>query len=383
MNFPDILHIVPSISQKSDGVANFATELSNALINRDKMLKLELITLDWAPMKDAPNYARFFLLGFGARAIGRSPSMFKWLKNRLKEGGLTVVHNHGLWMMPNYYFGVGSSMSNVKSIASPHGTLSRWSLSRSRITKKIFWHLFQKSALKKTDCFHATSKEEYYDIRRMGFSQPVCIIPCGINFLPLVKKLPNRRKNLLFLARIHPKKGVENLLKAWSKLQDKFNDWDLNIVGPNEGGYSNSMKNLSKKLINKRVFFHGALEGDKKNQVYHDASIYVLPTFSENFGITVAEALSFGTPVLITDQTPWKNIEKVGAGLCIEVGLDPLVKGLDELMSRSQDELDKMGERGYFWVTQEFNWDKVSLCFSDTYKWLAGNGPRPPFVIID
>lgn len=379
----NILQIVPSISVESDGVANFSLNLANSLLDARCDLNLDMVTLDWTPMTKEVPYAQHFSLGLGPRSLGRSPAMLTWLKNKVKSSEKILVHNHGLWMMPNIYAGAILPSGGVTLMVSPHGTLSKWSLARNGLQKKIFWRLFQEPSLRKASCFHATCEDEYLDIRRLGFSQPISIIPCGVNIPPFIGKPKTQRKRLLFLARMHPKKGVDVLLKAWSRLQHSFPDWDLHIAGSDSDGYSEEMKSLSISLSNERVFFRGSLHGERKSQAYREATLYVLPTHNENFGITVAEALSMGTAAVVTKEAPWQGLEAVNAGRWIDLGVSPLVSCLENLMSLPQADLNDMGLRGYNWVSQEFAWSTIGSRFQQTYDWLAGEQARPPWVIFD
>ena len=378
-----LLQIVPSISEESDGVANFSLNLADSLLCARTDLILEMVTLNWTPMTIDVPYAKVFSLGLGPKSLGRSPSMLEWLNNRVKSVDRVLVHNHGLWMMPNIYAGTIANSSKVTLMVSPHGTLSEWSLARNATPKKIFWKFFQNPALKRADCFHATCEEEYLDIRRQGFTQPISVIPCGVNIPSFVKKSDNRPKTLLFLARLHPKKGVDILLKAWSQLHSLFPDWDLHIAGSSSSDYSDEMKALSSNLLNERVYFRGELHGEEKKQAYSEATLYVLPTHNENFGITVAEALSMGTAVVVTKETPWQGLQDANAGRWIDLGVSPLVNCLENLMSLSQSDLDKMGLRGYHWVSQEFAWPIIASRFQQTYDWLVEGDVCPPWVIFD
>jgi len=379
----NILQIVPSISEESDGVANFSLNLADSLLEARCDLNLDLATLDWNPMTKEVRYAKYFPLGLGPRSLGRSPDMLYWLKNRVKNSKRILVHSHGLWMMPNVYAGTIFNSDRVTLMVSPHGTLSEWSLARNAFQKKLFWKFIQEPALLKASCFHATCEAEYLDIRRMGFTQPVCIIPCGVNIPPFIEKPKSNRKRLLYLARMHPKKGVDILLKAWCKLQHSFLDWDLHIVGSDSDGYSQEMKALSNSLSNSRVFFRGTLHGDEKAQAYREATLYVLPTHNENFGITVAEALSMGTAAVVTKETPWQAMEDANAGRWIDLGVSPLVNCLENLMSLPQSDLNTMGLQGYNWVSKEFAWPIIASRFQQTYDWLAGQDKCPQWVVFD
>ena len=122
--------------------------------------------------------------------------------------------------------------------------------------------------------------------------------------MPTAAKPQDRRRQLFFLGRIHPIKGINNLLRAWQVVEHRFPDWDLLIVGPDNAGYMDEMQALAAHLRLERVAFGGPLYGEEKLRAYQAASLFVLPTHSENFGMTVAEALAAGTPAIVTQGAP-------------------------------------------------------------------------------
>jgi glycosyltransferase involved in cell wall biosynthesis len=248
--------------------------------------------------------------------------------------------------------------------------------------KKIFWNIYQKSAISDAACFHATSENEYEDIRRLGFKQPISIIPCGVNVDSVVQTKIDKRKRLFFLGRIHPVKGVDILLKAWSCVQNRFPDWDLYLAGPDNDGYLAEMQLLSKKLNLQRIYFCGPMYGEEKLEGYRNASIYVLPTHSENFGITVAEALAAGVPAIVSKGAPWHEIVAKDAGWWVDVGVEPLVACLLQALSTSEQRLQEMGKAGHDWMLRDFSWKSVSEKFLDTYRWVICGGVPPHHVIL-
>lgn len=377
----NLIHVVPAISEEADGVANVVRnlcELEDATNER-----VRLAALEWSQTLFNPNYLTSFPLGFGPRNLGISPKMRRWLEAEVTSGKVDLIHNHGLWMMPNVYAGKACLNSSCRLMVSPHGAMSSSALSISRIKKSIFWKLLQNPALQSTACFHATAEHEYMDIRKLGFKQPVCIIPCGVNMQPLVQNQNDSRKKLLFLGRIHSIKGIDMLMYAWEVVEKKFPDWDLCIAGPDNNGYLNEMQELAKKLRLRRVSFLGPLFGDDKLQAYRDANLYVLPTHSENFGITVAEALAAGTPSIVTYGAPWSGLSENGAGWWIEIGVEPLIKCLEEALCLSPNNLREMGKAGHTWMENDFSWKKIKAKFSSTYRWLIDGGEPPSWVRLD
>ncbi len=377
----NICQVVPSISLHADGVAAFVKNLCDS-ISADEF-KLDIVTLDWSPIDSPPDNLKTFSLGNGPRKLGRSPSMLKWLSSKIKHKEFSIIHSHGNWMMPNIYPSRVCKDSTCKLIVSPHGSLSQWAIRHNKFIKKIFWVICQKRALDRADCFHATSDSEIKDIRRLGFKQPISLIKIGVKVEPLKEKKIMGRRQLLFLSRVHPVKGVDNLLNAWKFLEEKFPEWDLHIVGPGSNDYIEAMKLMAIELKLNRVYFSGLLVGDEKLQAYRNASLYVLPTHSENFGITVAEALAAGTPVVVTRGAPWSELPLQGAGWWIEIGIDSLVDCLDEALSLSSEELNKMGELGHDWMRRDFSWESIGEKFKDTYRWLSSGGLPPPWVNLD
>jgi len=376
-----VVNVVPTMSQQADGVAVFVGKISNGMKEADTCVRVA--TLDWVPHSKYPENFKIFPLSWGPRRLGRSQQMLDWLKYEVKFDKVDVIHNHGLWMMPNIYSGLACKKSRTKLMISPHGALSSWALNRSYIKKWIFYKSLQQSTLKIATCFHATSEAEYLDIRKMGFSQPICIIPCGVDVSPLDSRTITKRRVLLFLARIHPVKGLNNLLFAWQSVEREFPDWDLHIAGPDNEGYLTEIKLLVNTLGLKRVVFRGPLYGDLKLKAYQDASLYVLPTHTENFGITVAESLAAGTPVIVTKGAPWSKLQVHNAGWWIDIGITPLIDCLKKTMMLSNYDLKAMGINGRKWMEADYSWSIISDQFKSVYNWLDTGVEKPPTVILD
>jgi glycosyltransferase involved in cell wall biosynthesis len=287
-------------------------------------------------------------------------------------------------MMPNVYPGWVAKKTKVPLIVSPHGTLSEWAMQNGSPVKQLFWSLIQRSALKATTCFHATAESEYCDIRRMGFKQPVAIIPNGIDIPTALPKQPYRKyRTLLFLGRIHPIKGLDMLLPAWAAVQQRFPDWQLKIVGPDNDGYLQEMKKLAIELNLERIEFTGALFDQEKWEAYQNAELFVLPTYSENFGISVAEALAVGIPAIVTKGAPWQNLEAHHAGWWIDTNIDALTSSLECALKLSNDQLEAMGKQGKKWMEDEFSWQQIAHMMNKTYEWVIEGGTPPEWIKFD
>jgi glycosyltransferase involved in cell wall biosynthesis len=292
-----------------------------------------------------------------------------------------LIHNNSLWMMPNIYPGQVAKRYNIPYVVTPRGTLSAWAMKSGTSVKRIIWPLLQRPALAATTCFHATAMSEYEDIRRMGFHQPVAIIPNGIDILDLHPSIEKNDRTLLFLGRIHPVKGLDMLLPAWQAVQERFAEWKLRIVGPDNGGYLARMKETAADLALERIEFTGPLFGPEKWQAYRDADLFVLPTYSENFGMAVAEALAAGTPAIVSKGAPWSDLNTRQAGWWIDIGVDPLVACLEQALAESSGDLSARGLRGREWMKAEYSWQHIGRKMAATYEWILNGGSKPEWII--
>ena len=346
---------------------------------------LTLVALDWSTLPSTPPFLKVFPLGIGPRRLGRSPVMARWLMSETAAGRVDVIHNHGMWQMNAVYPGWAAKGHKAKLVVSPRGAFSTWAMSYGSPFKRIFWLLIQRPALAQASCFHATAEAEYQDIRRLGFDQPVAIIPNGIDVPPLAQREPRNFRTLLFLGRIHPVKGIDVLLNAWAAVMDRFPTLRLLVVGTDkgygdQGDYLEQMKALAAKLRLTRMEFEEPLYGEAKLAAYREADLFVLPSRSENFGITVAEALAAGTPAIVTKGAPWQGLQTYRAGWWIDSGVDALVASLEEAMASSPGELAQRGTNGREWMMREFSWPNLAKKMDQTYRWLIEGGEHPSWV---
>ena len=373
---------MPAIARESSGPTYAVTRLCEAVIAAGE--EVVLATCDYDPLPAPPPFARRFPPGFGPRRLTRTPALARWLRAQVRGGRASIVHSHGLWRMSTVYAARAVRRGGARLVVSPHGTLSPWALRHGRrLAKRLFWAALQRRALERAACFRATSDQEYEDIRRLGFRQPVAVIPNGVDLPPLRPAACAPSRTLLFLGRLHPVKGVDMLIDAWRTVQDAFPDWKLVIVGDDTDyqGTSGYMAELRRRAAGQdaaRVSFAGELTGTAKWDAYRDAAVYVLPSRSENFGVTVAEALAAGTPVIASDRTPWRRLPARGAGWCVATGAAPLAACLREALAADDETLERMGLRGRRWMETEFAWAGIGQRMAATYRWLRGESGAPP-----
>lgn len=377
------IHIVPTINREASGPSYSVTSLCQTLVNAGHSTKLAV--LEPLPSWGDYDFVKTFSYGLGPRRLGVSPKMKRWLRTEALSGAIEIFHNHSLWMMPNIYPGKAVNNTKCRLIISPRGTLSEYALNRSRWLKKVVWAFGQGDTLKKAACLHATAETELCQIRQKGLNMPVAIIPNGIDIPEEQKETrpANNPKRLLFLGRIHPIKGIDMLIKAWADVEKQNPEWELHIFGPDSDGYLARMQALTRELNVKRVFFPGPIYGDEKDRIYFSADLFVLPTHSENFGMTVAEALAHGVPAIVTKGAPWSGLEKNNCGWWIDIGKEPLSEALRDAMSKTDNELSAIGGQGRAWMRRDFSWERIGEMMHKTYLWLLGGGTSPDWVRLD
>jgi glycosyltransferase involved in cell wall biosynthesis len=254
----------------------------------------------------------------------------------------------------------------------------------SRKKKMLIWRLLQGPAVRCAACFHATSSQEYEDIRAYGLTQPVAIIPNGIDLPQTYSKMVTGAADrvVLSLGRIHPKKGLDRLLRAWAKVEAAHPGWRLRIAGPAELGHDAKLKALAVNLRLSRVSIEPAIYHTEKYNAFREAEFFVLPTLNENFAMTVAESLAAGTPVISTKGAPWAGLELERCGWWIDHGIEPLAAALSGAMAMPRAELRSMGIRGRAWVARDFGWDAIAGKVAAVYSWLSGKTDRPLWVSL-
>jgi len=374
------IQIVPCIDDEASGPAYTVVRFCEELLACGESVRLVTLGCSFLPRK-IPFLETYPMRPVMSR-LGFSPQMRDRLASAAEHSD--IMHNNSLWMMPNVYAGWAVRGRPCRLVISPHGTLSRWALNQSAWKKRVFWALMQGSAVRRASCFHATAEREYEDIRTAGLRrQPVCVIPNGIDTPEMKPKSITENRVLLFLGRIHPVKGVDSLLRAWAAVGHRFPEWELRIAGPDSNGHLPRMKALAQELRLKRVVFCGPLYGGTKLAAYREAELFVLPTHTENFGVTVAESLAAGTPAIVSKGAPWSGLETHQAGWWIDIGIDALAACLEEAMSKSRSELMSMGQSGREWMMRDYSWERMGQMMHLTYKWLLYGGETPAWVRLD
>jgi glycosyltransferase involved in cell wall biosynthesis len=310
-------------------------------------------------------------------AIRFSPELLKRLN--VEMASADVCHNHGCWLFPNWAAAWASKKNRKPLVISPIGHLDQWSLRYHRWRKVAVRLLIEQRNLKYASAFIAKSQSEADQLKRLGFEQTIRVIPNGLDAAEW-KRLPSQeiflaqfpelrdKKLALFLSRIHQKKGIFPLLNAWKVICAKFPDWHLVIAGA-ETPYAQELKHwLENQPFKNRVSFVGELEGKMKKSAFSASTLFVLPSFSENFGQAILEALAAGLPVITTKGCPWEGIETNQCGWWIQMDEVNIRNALVEALQTSPSKLNEMGQRAKKWVLKEFSWEELMIQLRDLYR---------------
>ncbi len=295
-----------------------------------------------------------------------------------------IIHLHSIWLYLSFLGAETQKIKQAKKIISIHGMLDAWALKNGRMKKQLVLFLYEKMNLQTANCIHALSEQEYIDTRKFAPKTPIAIIPNGIN-------LPKNRislskdkvgKRLLFLGRIHPKKGIANLLNAWAKLNPK--DWQLIIAGMDESNHESELMKLSSELnLNNKARFVGAKFGDEKDEILRNADAFILPSFSEGLPMSVLEAWSYKLPVLMTTQCNLPDGFAKQSAIQIQPEVESIIQGLEKLFAMSDDERIEMGNNGFNLVSEKYTWESAANQMIKLYDWVLGKTEKPSFVRLD
>ncbi len=381
-----ISHYISSIDLTSGGPARSVTDLINHLAKNSTEIKIKLETLDFEkPIIKEFKHKNVKLIFHQFSFFLFSRSLIK----SLKKTNYQIFHIHGIWQMPTLLPSMFARNRKIPYVITLRGMLEPWSLSQKSFKKKVAMFLFQRRYIQYAKVIHVTCSAEAKSVRDNGFKNPIAIIPNGINLddypnKPLIKKGNN--KKILFLSRIHEKKGLENLIHAWGLLNLNIRkNWKIDIVGNGESNYIKSLtKLINSKGLTSEIKILKPVFGMNKINLFRSADLFVLPTYSENFGVVIAEALASFTPVITTHGAPWQDLEDYDCGLWIETGVSALSTALKEMILKDDKTIEKMGLNGRKLIEDKFSMREVSRKMFDLYDWILDtDNKKPEFIYYE
>ena len=372
-----IAQIVPSLEEQHGGPSKSVRRLAAALAALGHEVDL-LATQPGSTAAPAREEAVRVLQFRRDRPEFLCPSA--GLRDHLRHQGYDCVHHHSLWLRTLHYAHEAGRAAGAGLVVSPRGMLADWTWRHHRWKKWLAARLVHPGALGHARGWHATSAGEADDIRRRGFQQPVCIAPNGVA-APAAEELTRAhevwsqlcpavttRPVALFYSRFHRKKRLRELLELWVAAAPA--DWLLLVVGiPEEYTVENLQAEAQRHAAGGRI---AILDGRGHPPPYAVASLFLLPSHSENFGLAIAEAMAWGVPVVVTDATPWAEVATHQAGWCVPwAGYG---EALRAALGEPADRLEQRGARAREWVLSRYSWAQAARPLDEFYRRLVASG---------
>lgn len=384
--------VIASLSRKAGGLFESVRSLTFAVVEQSHFDNIVFGLRDdytdedraaWDPLRTRICDTR------GPRMFGYAPDLYA----SLMDSKADLLHNHGIWMYPSVAVRRYARAHSIPYIVSPHGMLDPWAISNSRWKKLLARAVYEGEHLREAACIRALCEEEAQAIRDFGIDTPVCIVPNGIDLPPdepapaprWRDTVPQGRKVLLYLGRIHPKKGLPFLIDAWARVarakSRTLDEWHLVIAGWDQGGHESELKaQVESSGLARSITFAGPQFGEDKRSTYSAADAFVLPSLGEGMPMVVLEAWAHRLPVLITPQCNFGKSFAIGAALRIQPDAASVAAGLEELFRLSDAERAAIGEKGREWVKSRFVWGTIGAEMGRVYDWILGSGPAPEHV---
>ncbi len=299
-----------------------------------------------------------------------------------------LIHTHGMWLFPNWSSAFVARRLGRPLVVSPRGMLLPAARKRSSLRKHLLWALLDGRNLRSAALVHATSEAEAGAIRSACPSVPIAVIPNGVDpdefpesEVRQVKRAEKKiTPQIVFLGRIHPFKGVGSLLEAWAIAKKRHIVAELEIVGVGEPHYVRQVWEKAKGLPDVRMRTERSITAVERLELLAGASVLMLPSHSESYGMVVAEALACETPVITTTGTPWSVLVERRCGWWVDPCPDALAKALIEALSLQPSTRADMGRRGRRVVEEGHSLRAVAAQMMESYLWVCGRCDRPAWV---
>ncbi|MDO6739314.1 glycosyltransferase [Wenyingzhuangia sp. 2_MG-2023] len=358
-----VIHVVGSIDVSAGGPSRSVPQTCKELANLD--VEIEIITRETENPVKVPTTENF-------RVIYKSIVQLFWFGFSLSKQKVDVIHLQHVWDPYVHVLAGIARLKGIPYVVTPRGMLEPWIMKQRPLKKRIGRFLYLNKDLKKANAIHVTCELEKRNIIALGFETPTINIPNGVllNAIP-EPKVNYGTKKVVFLSRIHEKKGIELLLDAWKQIKNTA--WSLEIAGEGDENYIKSIHEIIKKEEIENVSLVGAQYGEEKWTFLKGGDVFVLPTYSENFGIVVAEALAVGVPVITTTGTPWEELKTHQCGWWIELSVENLKQTLLEAMQTPEETLQKMGQQGINLVKKNYDIAVVASNVKKMYTQIIKN----------
>lgn len=319
-----------------------------------------------------------------------SADLARWLWQHSRE--YDIIHTHYLFSFAPTFAAAIARHQKIPYIVTPYGMLTTWALAHQRLKKQIY-SVIERHNLNKAVGIHCSTPGELQDVSNYGVSTPSFVIPYGVHLptlQPQAKQqlhhtygIPDTTPIVLFLSRLHPKKRPDLLIEALSQLASQNRNFHLIVAGSGEPDYVNYLTNLISSLgLQSQTTMTGFVTGNDKDLLLQGSDLFVLPSFSENFGIAVAEAMGAGLPVIITpDVQIAPDIAAEKAGLIVEGEVGAVQDAIAQLLA-SPELRHQLGENGKHLVNHRYCWNAIASQLSNIYRSIVEQQPIPKSFVI-
>ncbi|TAE60387.1 MAG: glycosyltransferase [Nostocales cyanobacterium] len=384
-----VLHIIPSISPKLGGPTQVVLNLVRSLINQGIDVEIATTNDDNGLLLDVPlsqltEYQGlpvwFFPRNARIKDFLPSVAFTTWLWNNIKY--YDILDNHYLFSYLPSCAAVISQQQNVPYTIRTMGQLAPWALAQSKTKKKVYSYLLERRNLDKATAIHCTSHGEVEDVINFGVKTPKIALPLGVNQPELIidagdkvrhkYNIPNQTPIILFLSRLHYKKRPELLIETLGFLAKKGYKFHLLIAGSGEDTYIRSLQEKANSVnMTQYTSFIGFVDGYEKDLVLQGSDLFILPTYSENFGIALAEAMVSGLPLITTPGVQIApEIAAADAGIIVEGNTESLSDAIALLLDDPQKR-KQMGDNGRLFAKNQYSWEIIAKQLAHVYQQLV------------
>lgn len=384
-----VLHVISSLNSRAGGTFTAVRDIAIAQANSGLDVSVCTTYRGVDELLDLEKLRILFLSSgialYTFKAVSpmlASWKLYKWLNGRRD---FDCFHIHGLYRLPTAIAAYLSYKNQIPYLMTPHGSLAPFLYKQSRYgywglrLKRLYERVLEKHNLDRASAIHFTSHEEALDAGVLNIKAPFVVLPIGIDWhsyesLPQFgsfrqqAKLDSNTPLILFLGRVDFKKGIDLLVHSFAQVLKEIPQARLAIVGPDSSGYLQKVHMWCKELkIEKEVIFINHLEPSQVKEAYVDANVFILPSYNENFGITVIEAMACKCPVIISDQVNiWREIQNGSAGIIIQLSVDRLTKAVMKILN-DPEEAKSMGLSGRILARDQYDWNSIVARFAELY----------------
>lgn len=316
------------------------------------------------------------------------PALGRFVTNELPR--FDLVHIHGLWRYPQWVASRRAQSLKIPYILSPHGMCEPFELARKAWKKQLFFNLVEKRTFQGAAAIHAITEAERGHCTQLEADKKIEVIPHGVEIQaalpaalidfylpPAIAAIPPQAPVVLFMGRLHPKKGLDLLIPAFAQVLQQHPSAYLVLAGPDATGYQANLVQLAKSFqIQERILFTGMLVGQQKQAMLQRADVFTLPSYSEGFSVAILEALAAAKPVVISKYCYFDEVTSVGCGQVVDTDISQLAQALNHLLALDAPARANLGQRGQQLIEHKYTWSIAAKKMMGLYQSVLADQPK-------